>query len=133
MQHLRHPGQQRVGLQAEEQHLVDGGVGVVEHVVDGAGEREQVLAVDGRDEGAVELVDEQPALLVALLLGLAHGLGGVLRRGLHELQQAVEPDHAGLGLAGEPVDERVGLGLERVPEEVHGVTGGSGKRCLRTK
>ena len=63
-------------LDLEDLHLADRAVAVVEDIVDGAGEGEDILAVERRDEGLVELIDQDAAGLIGcLFLGVQQGRG----------------------------------------------------------
>jgi len=63
------------GAHLEDLHLVHRRIGVVQHIVDGARQGVQVLAIDGGDEGAVQLVDQDAADLIGFLLALRDLLG----------------------------------------------------------
>ena len=47
-----------VGLYVQDLHLFHGGIGIVHDVVDGPREGKDVLAVDGRHKGPVEVIDQ---------------------------------------------------------------------------
>ena len=68
--HAQHEGRR---LNLQDFHFVDGAVGIVNHIVDGAREGKDILAVERGDEGLVQLIDQDPAGFVGLLfLGSQH-------------------------------------------------------------
>lgn len=84
-----------VRLDLIDPQLLHRGPGVVRQIVHGGGQAEQVLPVNGGDEGAVDVLHQLPADGVRLLfLGFDKvplflgGLRAVLAEGLHRV-----PDH----------------------------------------
>ena len=50
-----------VPLDLVDLHLIDCGIGIVHDIVNGSGERIDILTVDGRHKGPIELLDEDPS------------------------------------------------------------------------
>ena len=105
-----------VGLDLQDRHLNHRGVGVIQHVIDGARQAMDILAVEGGDEGMVQLIDENAADLIRFGLELidhiSAALGGLIkvsREGNHTV-------FCELGLLDQQVDEAIGLALEHARE-----------------
>src|SRR6185436_1473986 len=87
-----------------DHHAVHAGVDQVDDVVDPAGELVDVLAVDRRDEGAVEPVDDLVRDLVAGVLDVLDALGALLEV-VEALEQLDEEPGALVRVAGGALEE----------------------------
>src|SRR5207245_1012067 len=102
--------------------LVDG----VGHVVDGPGEGEEILAVEGGRVRLRQLVDQDAAHLVGLALDILHRLRQPLAVDalLHESWEQPEELQVEVGLLAEQLDEAPVVGAEdgdEGPTPAHGI------------
>ena len=64
-----------VGSDIENFHFVDGAVGIIEHIIDGARERKDILTVERRDEGLVQFIDQDAAGFIGFFFLCGQQLG----------------------------------------------------------
>jgi hypothetical protein len=74
-QNGHHALQVRVRLYAERHHFVQRGVPIIEHVVNRAREREQILAINRRDESAIQVVNQEAPQFVRFFFDGLDALG----------------------------------------------------------
>ena len=106
-------------VDAVDEDLVDNLVHRVHHVVETGAEGVDVLAVEGRDEGRVDLLDDLVGGLVCSVLRVAHPSRDVLAIGCvaeHLGEQRDTTDEVVGGLGEQVVERRV----DRADSETHG-------------
>ncbi len=111
------------GIHAVEHETAGGGVNEVDDVVQLAAELMNVFAVEGRDEGLVQLGEDGMGNLVAFMLKGFDDLhllgdGGVMRE---HFEQGIGPGVDVLGLLDEEAEETHFPRQESLQESVHGV------------
>ena len=107
LEQRHHAAQVIVGLHVQDLHLLHRGEGIVHDIIDGPGEGKDILPVNRRDKGPVQIVDQDAAHFVGILFGLAHRARMLVGSLLHVRFQGIHAVQRDLGLQNQRLEKLV--------------------------